>query len=250
MVREGAAGRAPSAKSSLSEATALILAGGLGTRLSAVVSDRAKPMAEVSGRPFILFLLDFLAGAGVKHAVLCTGHRGEGVRRTLGSSHQGMALEYSQEDQPLGTGGALRLALPLLRSDAALVLNGDSFFGLDLETFWTEASLRPGAVLAVTRVQDTSRYGRVELDSDGRVLAFREKESGTGLVNAGVYRIPAAFLAPCQGSFSLEREAFPAWIGRLWGQVLEGPFLDIGTPESYGRAEAFFRNLRPPRVME
>ena len=226
---------------SLKETTALILAGGLGTRLRSVVADRAKPMAEVAGKPFLCYVLDLLDRAGVRHAVLCTGHRGGGVQGGLGPRYRGLELEYSQEDEPLGTGGALRLALPRLRSEDAVVLNGDSFFGLDLEAFWTAASARPGAVLAVTEVPDTSRYGRVELDEDGRVVAFHEKSPGTGTVNAGIYRLPAAFLAPMSGTFSLERDAFPAWIGRLWGQVAEGPFLDIGTPESYGRAEAFFR---------
>ena len=224
----------------LSQVTALLLAGGLGTRLSPVVSDRAKPMAVVLGRPFIHFVLDLLDGAGVRHAVLCTGHLGDRVRATLGTAYKGIELEYSQEAEPLGTGGALHLALPLLRSEDALVLNADSYFGLDLGVFWRAAESRQGAVLAVTPVSDTSRYGRVELDGAGRILAFHEKTPGMGLVNAGVYRIPAAFLAPRRGAFSLESEGFPAWIGRLWGHVAEAPFLDIGTPESYRRAEAFF----------
>ena len=224
----------------LSRVTALLLAGGFGTRLSPVVRDRAKPMAEVLGRPFIHFLLDLLDGAGVGHAVLCTGHLGDGVRRILGDSYKGLELEYSREAEPLGTGGALRLALPFLRSEDALVLNADSYFGLDLEAFWRAAEPRPGAVLALTPVADTSRYGRVELDGEGRIVSFHEKAPGAGLVNAGIYRIPAVLRAPREGAFSLVRDAFPSWIGHLWGHVADGPFLDIGTPESYRRAEAFF----------
>lgn len=227
----------------LAAVTALILAGGLGTRLRSVVADRAKPMAEVQGRPFIHFLLDQLDAAGVRHAVFCTGHHGESVRAQLGTRFKGLELEFSQESEPLGTGGALRLALPRLRSGAALVLNGDSFFGTDLRAFWAAAEARGGAALAVTPVADASRYGRVESDPEGRVLAFHEKEPGSGQVNAGIYRIPAALLEPWQGAFSLEREAFPAWIGQLWAIPADGPFLDIGTPETYAQAAAFFQSV-------
>ena len=107
--------------------TAAILAGGLGTRLRSVVKDRPKVLAEIRGVPFLTYLLDQLAAAGVRDVVLCTGYMGEQVRSAFGDSYGGMCLSYSQESSPLGTAGALRLALPLFKSSSVLVMNGDSF---------------------------------------------------------------------------------------------------------------------------
>ena len=119
----------------LEETTAVILAGGLGTRLREVVADRPKVLAEVNGRPFLACLLDRLVDAGILKVVLCTGYMAELVRETCGNSYRGTELLYSREESPLGTGGALRLALPLIDSDPVLVMNGDSFCDADLVLF-------------------------------------------------------------------------------------------------------------------
>jgi NDP-sugar pyrophosphorylase family protein len=232
--------------SDLAGLTALILAGGLGTRLRAVLSDRPKPMAEVAARPFITFLLDQLAEAGVQHAVLCTGFLGEEVRRQLGARYRTLELEYSQESEPMGTAGALRQALPCCRSKTALAMNGDSFFGVDLKAFWAwHESQGFEASLALTEMADTSRYGRVMLGPSDRIVAFEEKaaSAGPGWINAGIYLMATGLLQslPQHRPLSLEHDAFPSWIGRLHGFPASGPFLDIGTPESYASAEAFFQ---------
>ena len=230
----------------LRDVTAVILAGGLGTRLRPVVADRPKVLAEVHGRPFLAFLLDQLAAAGIRDVVLCIGYRGEQVRAAFGEAYGALRLRYSQESRLLGTAGALRLALPLLHSDPVLVMNGDSFCEADLASF-TRWHRRRGAAatLLLARVPDTGRYGRVELDAEGRVLRFEEKGSpgGPGWVNAGVYLLSRRLLStiPAGRPVSLEREVFPAWIGRgLYGHRSTGRFLDIGTPEAYATAEAFF----------
>lgn len=235
--------------SDLGGLSALILAGGLGTRLRPVLSDRPKPMAQVAARPFITFLLDQLVEAGVRHAVLCTGFLGEEVRRHLGSSYGTLELEYSQESEPMGTAGALYLALPRSRSKTVLAMNGDSFLGMDLQAFWTwHESHRSEASLALTEMADTRRYGRVMLGPSGRILAFEEKAAsvGPGWINAGIYIMGMDLLQalPERRPLSLEQDAFPAWIGRLHGFPASGPFLDIGTPESYASAEAFFRQRK------
>ncbi len=226
-----------------SHTDAVILAGGLGTRLRPVVSDRPKALALVRGRPFLLYLLDWLASWGLERVVLCTGYLGGMVRQGLGKRHGPLRLAYSQEAEPLGTGGALRLALPLLDSETILVANGDSYCPADLAALW-KAHQRIGAqaTLALTVAADSGRFGRVEVDAAGVVRAFTEKTPGgePGLVNAGVYMLQRSLLAGLPGgrALSLEREVFPQLIGRgLYGWPCGQGFLDIGTPESFALAQ-------------
>ena len=203
----------------LARVTGVVLAGGLGTRLRSVIADRPKVLAEVAGRPFLAHLLDQLAEAGLRSAVLCTGYKAEAVAAQFGTSYRGMGLTYSQETSPLGTAGALRQARPYLRSDPVLVLNGDSYCAADVEAFWAWHEQGPGvASLLLTEVADTGRYGRVELDDRGEVLAFHEKAavSGPGWINAGMYLLGRELLESIQAGrpVSLEREVFPGWVGR------------------------------------
>ena len=225
---------------------AVVLAGGFGTRLRSVVADRPKVMAEIYGRPFLSYLLDQLLVARIRDVIVCTGYLGTQVTSFFGDSYGSLRIAYSQEASPLGTAGALRLALPLLESEAVLVLNGDSFCGADLATFaaWhSERNARASILLA--RMANTDRFGRVRVDNEGRVTGFEEKsvDRGAGLINAGVYLIEREMLReiPSRGTVSLEREMFPQWIGRgLYGRETGARFLDIGTPESFAVAEEFF----------
>lgn len=233
----------------LSTVTGVILAGGLGTRLRSIVADQPKVLAEVQGRPFLSHLLDQVAAAGLKCAVLCTGYMGDQVRSTFGESYGSLQLAYSRESSPLGTGGALRLSLPLLDSDLVLVMNGDSFCQADLRAFCSWHSARnAAATILLARVSDTARYGRVVADAHGHILRFEEKarDSGPGWINAGIYLISRALVQtiPASRAVSLEREIFPSWIGQgLCAYPGEGRFLDIGTPESYATADQFFGSL-------
>jgi len=230
----------------LAGVTAAILAGGLGTRLRPVLADRPKVLAEVRGRPFLAYLLDQLVAVNLRYVVLCTGYLGEQVKATFGDSYGQLRLVYSQESSPLGTAGALRLALPLLKSDPVLVMNGDSFYNVNLQAFWVyHGACKASATLALVRVSDPSRYGQVRVDTHGAVISFQEKgsESNPGWISAGVYLLTRAFLLriPTRRVVSLEREVFPAWIGRgLYAYPGEGRFLDIGTPEAYASTEQFF----------
>lgn len=228
------------------EVTAVILAGGTGIRLRSVVTDRPKVLAEVFGRPFVTYLLDQLAAAGVTYGVMCIGYLGAQVEATLGERYGSLRLSYSREASPLGTGGALRLAVPMLRSDPVLAMNGDSFCHADLNDFcrWHRARGARGTLL-LTEVPDTRRYGRVQVDAHGRVRRFEEKgdAAGPGRINAGIYLLTQEVLRaiPTDTAVSLEREVLPAWIGRgLYAYPGNGAFLDIGTPEAYARAEQFF----------
>ncbi len=230
----------------LSDITAVVLAGGSGTRLRAAVADRPKVLAEVSGRPFLAYLLDQLADAGVGRVVLCTGYMADQVEAVFGSSFRNLELVYSVEDSALGTGGALRLALPLLACDPVLVCNGDSYFDTDLVRF-AESHVASGgsASMLLVSVADADRYGAVELTEDGLVTSFSEKglRRGEGVINAGIYLLPCSLIAsiPEGCPVSLEREIFPVLAGQgLRGFTQNGAFIDIGIPSAYQAATAFF----------
>src|SRR5205085_7836343 len=133
------------------------------------VADRPKVLATIAGRPFLTFILDQLAAAGCRAVVLCTGYQAAQVECAFGSRYRGMQLGYSREESQLGTGGALRLALPLVEAPRCLVLNGDSYCAADLREFATWHTSRSAAAsLLLTRVADTSRFGRVDVLPDGR----------------------------------------------------------------------------------
>ena len=228
------------------DVSAVILAGGLGTRLRAAVADRPKGLAVVAGRSFLSYVLDQVADAGVREVVLCTGHLADQIEAAFGRQYRGMEIRYSRERSPLGTGGALRLALPRATGRTLLVMNGDSFCRADLGAFLSAyRQYRNEPTLLLVEVADARRFGRVVCDDAGRVVRFAEKgeESGGGWVNAGIYLLQKSMAEdiPSGQPVSLEREVFPAWIGQgLRGHRTESPFLDIGTPESYAAAEAFF----------
>ena len=230
----------------LENVTAMILAGGLGTRLRSIVADRPKVLATVCGKPFMAYLLDQVASAGIKRAVLCVGYCSKQIQAAFGETYDGVQLTYSQESAPPGTAGALRLAAPLIQSEAFIALNGDSFCQVNLRDLWVwHHAHKANVTLVLTRVPDTTRYGRVFLASDGAITGFEEKGStaGAGWVNAGIYVLDSGMVwaIPQGRAVSLEHEVFPGWVGqRLYGYQSRGRFLDIGTPESYAQADAFF----------
>lgn len=224
---------------------AIILAGGLGTRLREVVADVPKPLAPVAGRPFLARVLDMLAAQGLRCVVLATGHQGDVVEATLGHAWQGMALRYSRESKPLGTGGAIALAMTHITNDVCFVLNGDSWLELDYAAF--DAATRGlGARLgvALAAVPDVARYGAVRV-AGVRIAGFAEKGGkGPGLVNAGVYRVERGLLAgmPSGEAFSFERDVLVPAVARE--AVAAFPqtrgFIDIGVPDDYRRAQERF----------
>lgn len=231
--------------SKLSQITVAILAGGFGNRLQ-TVKRKPKVLAEVRKHPFLEYLLHQLNQAKFKKVILCTGYLSDQVEKTFGGRYKNLHLYYSPEQIPLGTAGSLRKAFPLLNSETILVMNGDSFCEVDFKKFWQfHFSKNSKASLALTSVSDTSRYGKVKLGSDDSIIEFQEKkeESGTGLVNAGIYLINISLLAaiPQGKEISLEKDVFPNWIGKgFYGYKGNNNFIDIGTPESYAQAEQCF----------
>lgn len=238
----------------LSGITTVILAGGLGTRLRSVVSDRPKVLAKICNRPFLTFLLDQLVIAKAKDVVLCTGYMAYEAHKTLGEKYKSLRLIHSREQELLGTGGALRLAIPHINSDPVLIMNGDSFVNVDLTVYidWFFKKNRQ-ASLFLANVPDTKRFGKVSISEDGLLLAFEEKvpSDGHGWINAGIYILQKSIVAsiPSGIPFSLEKELFPKLIGKgLYGFCFNGKFIDIGTPKSYRQAEDFFRDKASPEI--
>jgi D-glycero-alpha-D-manno-heptose 1-phosphate guanylyltransferase len=219
---------------------AVVLAGGFGTRLRAVVADVPKPMAPIGGRPFLEIVLSTLQRKGIDRAVLSVGYLADKIIGHFGQRFGGMELTYEVEDQPLGTGGAVAQALRRCRGDHVLVLNGDTY--LDLEVAALAAAWCGAPIIVARQVDDTARYGRLEVDA-GRVVTFAEKGVvGPGLINAGSYLLPVDLFrgAPPPAPFSLEADFLTLAVRerRFEVFVTEGLFIDIGIPEDFLRAQS------------
>lgn len=230
---------------------AVILAGGFGTRLSHVVSDVPKPMAPVYGRPFLCYLLDRLADAGIQRVVLATGYMHEVIETYFGTGYQGLEIIYSNEDQPLFTGGAIRQAAEKIQSEDFVVLNGDTLFDIDFQHLYDfHTSHDAHLSIALRRVEDTGRYGAVTCEND-RIVAFHEKteSQGAGDINGGIYAINRAWLLnqSLPTKFSFEKELMQPLAGdpHFYGLSFNDYFIDIGVPEDYFRAQQEFKTLFP-----
>jgi NDP-sugar pyrophosphorylase family protein len=233
----------------MSDTKAVILAGGLGTRLRSVLPSAPKVLASLGQESFLELLLRQLRSQGINRFVICTGYLADQIESRLGDGTKWeVAIEYSREDSPLGTAGALRLAKRYVQHlSEFFVLNGDSF----LETNFLElmrfhrSHADAVATIAVVGVEDGTRYGTVQVDSNGKVNGFSEKHgcNTPGLVNGGVYLFNQAIweFIPA-GPASLEREVFPQLIGQgLYAQEQYGTFIDIGTPSDYAHAQELLR---------
>ncbi|HEV8054323.1 MAG TPA: nucleotidyltransferase family protein [Candidatus Limnocylindrales bacterium] len=223
---------------------AFILAGGFGTRLRGILDVSVpKPMAPVAGRPFIEYLVRQLERDGIREVTLLTGHGADVIERYFGTGGTGVVeIAYSREPEPLGTGGALRLAASRFPGDRYLVMNGDTFFDIPLPTLIAahDEALDRGArvTMALASSSETARFGTVDLDRDGSVTRFVEKDigEGGGLINAGIAVVESGVLLgiPDDRAVSLEREILPRLVRQgLHGRAFEARFVDIGVPEAY-----------------
>ena len=222
---------------------AVVLAGGFGTRLRSVVSDVPKPMARVAGRPFLELLLAHLARNGFGRVVLSVGYLADVIREHFGDAWRGLEIDYAVESEPLGTGGAIRAALARCSGDVVYVFNGDTYLALDCaqtDAQWDRTRL---PIIVGRRVEDTARNGRLDVDDDGRILRFLEKEAsgGPGLINAGCYVLPRAIVEdfPSQERFSFEMDYLREAVVRrvFMACPTDAEFIDIGTPDDYARAQ-------------
>ena len=221
---------------------AIILAGGLGTRLASRLVGVPKPMAPVAGRPFLEYLLQNLQAGGCSRVILSVGHLSSVIQQHFGNEFHGIPIAYVIEAEPLGTGGAIRTALAEAQEPDVLVLNGDTFLPIDYAAMFAfHAAQSPDITMAVSQQPDVARYGEVLLDGD-RVTGFREKgRSGPGWINAGTYILPASLQWPAHlpEKFSFETDFMMPEVAKLQIAAFPsaGRFLDIGIPEDLDRAQ-------------
>ncbi len=230
---------------------AIVLAGGMGTRLSARLKDIPKPMAPIVGRPFLEILLSQLQRAGCTRVLLSVGHLHTVIQNHFGATYQGMQLDYVIEHIPLGTGGAIRAALAATNEDTVLVLNGDTFLDVNYAAMLAfHADEAAKMTIAITRQEDIARYGGVLL-TGSRVVSFQEKgQTGPGWINAGVYALQKNMLCWPESmgeKFSFETDFLVPELKKISPAAFpaNGYFLDIGVPEDFDRAQTELASFIP-----
>jgi len=226
---------------------AIVLAGGMGTRLREVIPNLPKPMAPICGKPFLEILLSQLAQKGFTRVILSVGYMSEVISEYFGDSFGGINLVYAKEDSPLGTGGAVRLALSACTAEHIYVFNGDTFLDLEVEETESLWGLARKPIIVSREVPDTTRYGRI-LVCGGKICAFSEKDqSGPGLINAGCYILRKTQLDgfPIGEAFSLESDYLRREVERaeFINFTTNGKFIDIGIPSDFNRAQTELATL-------
>jgi NDP-sugar pyrophosphorylase family protein len=235
----------------LGDVPAVLLVGGMGTRLQNVLPSTPKPLAPLGDAPFLELLVTQLCAQGIRRLVMCTGHLAEQIEQRFGSgSKWGLTIEYSKEKRPLGTAGAVKLAEHYLEGDSDfVVMNGDSFLEMDFRQLIRFHHEHDGvATLAVRKVPNAARYGTVRMNGSTRITAFDEKRGfeEPGLISGGVYVFTRAVLEHIpDGPSSLEKDVFPQLLEEgMFAVQQDGMFIDIGTPEDYARAQTLCRGLQ------
>jgi D-glycero-alpha-D-manno-heptose 1-phosphate guanylyltransferase len=223
------------------EREAVILAGGLGTRLRGVIDDLPKSMAPVNDRPFLVYILDQLSRHRITRAILAVGYRHQDIISYFGNKFKKIDLVYSIESQPLGTGGAILKAAEYVTTDSFLVLNGDTLFNIDLEDFRKSFKFSNASLSAALKpMTDFERYGSVTVE-DKRIISFNEKKyCSEGLINGGIYILRKEWIGKNAPSpeFSFEKDILEKRVASdiITGFISDAYFIDIGIPEDYERA--------------
>ncbi len=217
----------------------IILAGGFGTRLQNMVSDRPKPMALICGKPFLHFLFCYLKKYNVIHIVLSVGYKSDMIVDYFADAYNGINITYSFEDKPLGTGGAIKQALKFTRDQDVIVINGDTLFNISL----TDLTLPSGAdiSIALKEMSCFDRYGSILTNEDGQIVSFKEKEyQSAGLINAGIYRLTRNLFDNIETE---DRFSFESFMGNnvnkinIFSNTFDDYFVDIGVPDDYIKAQ-------------
>lgn len=222
----------------------IILAGGLGTRLQGEIHDVPKPMAPVNGRPFLEYLLDYIDSYSFKRVILSTGYLGNIIKDHFRDRYNGLEIEYSIEDKPLGTGGAIKMAVERVKTHYFIVMNGDTFFNINLQRFF-QVNIENLAKMSIAlrQVDNASRYGQIEMNNQGIITGYHEKsdDAHPGLINGGTYILNSKYFRKFNlpEIFSFEKDWLQVYVGKgeFRGQVFNDYFLDIGIPEDYKRAQ-------------
>lgn len=223
----------------------IILAGGLGTRLSHIVHDVPKPMAPVSGRPFLEYIFDNLRENGFKHIVLAVGYKKDQIINHFNNQYKGIEITYSVEESLLGTGGGIKQALSFCKDSNVFILNGDTFLEVDFKKMLDFHLMKSADITIATKhMENFDRYGTISVDDSDKIQSFNEKEfSEEGDINGGVYLMKKRILDEVKvNKFSMERDVFENdSLGlNIYSFKTSGYFIDIGVPEDYYRAQEEF----------
>ena len=226
---------------------AIILAGGMGTRLREVVPDLPKPMAPVNVKPFLYYLLLWLRKYNFDKLIISAGYKSDTILKYFGNAFEDIQIEYAVEKKPLGTGGAIRFAMKKTTAKEILIVNGDTWFPVDIDKFYSvHLKSKSQFSIALKEMKNFLRYGSVEC-IDNTILKFNEKKlCSEGLINGGIYLISRHLLESGNYPevFSLEKDLLEkeAGSGLLHCQVFDAPFIDIGIPEDYRKAQTLFKS--------
>jgi D-glycero-alpha-D-manno-heptose 1-phosphate guanylyltransferase len=221
----------------------IILAGGLGTRLSETVPGVQKCMAPVNGHPFLYYIIKYLQRYNLNHYIFSLGYRHENITDFISTQFSGLQCSFSIEDSPLGTGGAIRKALDYTTQKNILVLNGDTFFNVDIPVLSEmHEVVNADCTIALKPMQHFNRYGCVDIDETNLVVAFKEKQAyAEGLINGGIYMLSKEALLKknLPLKFSFETDYLEKFVSEksIYAQVHDEYFIDIGIPEDYFRAQ-------------
>lgn len=228
---------------------AIVLAGGLGTRLRSEVQDLPKAMAPINGQPFLEYQLAFLARQGIQKVYLAVGYKSEAIVDHFGAKYRSISLEYVQEEEPLGTGGAVVQALVPTTTEAVLICNGDTMFSADLQAMYA-FHMEKGAdfTMALKYLEKFSRYGTVRQNTQHQIEGFEEKKyKENGWINGGIYILNKSTISTMDFpvKFSLESEFLEKKYKELsfYGFESNAYFLDIGVPSDYKKAQDDFKQF-------
>lgn len=225
----------------------VILCGGLGKRLRSVHSSSPKVLVDVHDQPFLDILITYLKSQDIQRVILCTGYKSEIVEDYYKEHNHGLTIEFSKEEEPLGTGGAIKNAQSLVQSDPFFVLNGDVYCEFDYAALLKDYEQKGAtATLAVAQLDQNKDFGSMTLDEDNKILGFMEKQAtnATCNVSVGIYCFSREVfnLMPAEKSFSIEYDVFPKLVdGKFYGHVTDKEFIDIGTPERYEQAKEMLK---------
>lgn len=230
---------------------AIILAGGFGTRLQSLVNNVPKPMASINGKPFLSYILAYLKYFKYEKIIFSTGHLAHKISSFYGSNYENIKLEYCEEKTPLGTGGGVKASLNFTTTQNILVVNGDSFFDIDLNDFELfHKKNNSNFSIALRKVDNADRYGTIEMNKE-LISQFKEKDSlnAPGIINAGTYLVNRDFfLENCNktNNFSLEKDFLENHVEKFpfYGYLAKGYFIDIGIPEDFNRAQNEFKRFK------
>jgi len=228
---------------------AIVLAGGFGTRLQGIVSDVPKPMASVAGKPFLLYIMNYLKANDIQKVVLSVGYLNEVIIDYFKYSYKDLEIKYSIENEPLGTGGGIKKALNYTDDNEVVIINGDTYYDVPIRQLRNMHKSKDAFLtIALKPMQNVDRYGSVEINPDNRIKKFIEKNFfAQGLINGGIYFLNKNRFNQIElpDIFSFEKDFLEKYyMHDFYGFISDGFFIDIGIPDDYKRAQHEFETIK------